>query len=48
MLLIEGCQSLTLIHDNKSYIAAASHAALILVQNYQAIPANSVEKGEQE
>ncbi len=35
LLLIEGCQTLTLIHDNLDYIDAARHAALILVQNYQ-------------
>ncbi len=35
MLLIEGCQTLVLIHDNLDYIDAARHAALILVQNYQ-------------
>ena len=35
LLLIEGCQSLALIHDNPDYIDAARHAALILVRNYQ-------------
>ena len=35
LLLIEGCQSLTLIHNNLDYVNAARHAALILVQNYQ-------------
>ena len=35
MLLIEGSQSLALIHDNSDYIDAACHAALILVKNYQ-------------
>ncbi len=35
MLLIEGCQTLALIHNNLDYIDAARHAALILVQNYQ-------------
>jgi AcrR family transcriptional regulator len=39
MLLIEGCQTLALIHDNLDYIDAARHAALILVQNYQSTPA---------
>lgn len=36
MLLIEGCQSLALNHNNLDYIDAASHAALVLVKNYQA------------
>jgi len=35
MLLVEGCQTLALIHGNLDYIDAARHAALILVQNYQ-------------
>jgi len=35
LLLIEGCQTLALIHNNLDYIDAARHAALILVQNYQ-------------
>ena len=35
LLLIEGCQSLALIHENSDYIHAACHAALILVRNYQ-------------
>ena len=39
MLLIEGCMSLALIHENLDYIDAARHAALILVQNYQSTPA---------
>ena len=34
LLLIEGCQSLTLIHDNPEYIDAARHAALILVRSH--------------
>ncbi|MFH2092358.1 MAG: TetR/AcrR family transcriptional regulator [Pseudomonadota bacterium] len=38
LLLIEGCQSLALIHNNLDYIDAARHAALILVQNYQSTP----------
>ena len=38
MLLIEGCQSLALIHGNLDYIDAACHAALILVKNYQSWP----------
>jgi AcrR family transcriptional regulator len=42
LLLIEGCQSLALIHDNLDYIDAACHAALILVQNYQSTPAENV------
>ena len=42
LLLIEGCQSLALIHDNLDYIDAACHAALILVQNYQSPPAENV------
>ena len=39
LLLIEGCQSLTLIHDNLDYVDAARHAALILVRNYQSTSA---------
>ncbi|WP_022667693.1 TetR/AcrR family transcriptional regulator [Desulfospira joergensenii] len=35
LLLIEGCQSLALIHEDLDYIDAARHAALILVRNYQ-------------
>lgn len=35
LLLIEGCQSLVLIHGNLDYIDAARHAALILVRNPQ-------------
>lgn len=42
LLLIEGCQSLALIHDNLDYIDAARHAALILVKNYQSSPAENV------
>jgi AcrR family transcriptional regulator len=42
LLLIEGCQSLALIHGNLDYIDAARHAALILVQNYQSTPAEQV------
>jgi len=42
LLLIEGCQSLTLIHDNLDYIDAARHAALILVKNYQSTPTENV------
>ena len=38
LLLIEGCQTLALIHDNPDYIDAARHAALILVRNYQPSP----------
>ena len=41
LLLIEGCQSLALIHGNLDYIDAARHAALILVQHYQSPPAES-------
>ena len=37
VLLIEGCQSLTLIHDNLDYIDVARHAALLLLQNYQSM-----------
>jgi AcrR family transcriptional regulator len=40
LLLIEGCQSLTLIHDNLDYVDAARQAALILVQNHQSTPAD--------
>jgi AcrR family transcriptional regulator len=42
LLLIEGCQSLALIHGNLDYIDAARHAALILVQNYQSLPTENV------
>ena len=42
LLLIEGCQSLALIHDNLDYIDAARHAALILVQNYRSTPEENV------
>jgi hypothetical protein len=42
LLLIEGCQSLVLIHNNLDYIEAARHAALILVKNYQSTPAENV------
>ncbi|MEJ2640847.1 MAG: TetR/AcrR family transcriptional regulator [Desulfosarcinaceae bacterium] len=38
LLLIEGCQSLVLIHGNLDYIDAARHAALVLVKKYQSIP----------
>ena len=31
LILVEGCQSLVLIHDSADYIAAARHAALALV-----------------
>ncbi len=41
MLLVEGCQTLHLIHDNLDYIDAARHAALILVQNYQSTSAEN-------
>jgi len=36
MLLIEGCQSLVLIHGNRNYIDAAAHAAAVLIRNHQA------------
>ena len=42
MVLIEGCQSLALIHNNLDYVAAARHAALILVQNYQSTAAENL------
>lgn len=42
MLLIEGCQTLALIHGNLDYIDAARHAALILVRNYQSAPTENV------
>ena len=47
LLLIEGCQSLTLIHGNLDYVDAARHAALILVQNYQSMPADNVHPSKQ-
>lgn len=34
LLLIEGSQSLALIHDNPDYIDAARHAALVLVRSH--------------
>ena len=43
LLLIEGCQSLTLIHNNLAYVDAARHAALILVQKYQSTPAERTQ-----
>lgn len=42
LLLIEGCQSLVLIHGNLDYIDAARHAALVLVQNHQSTPGEKV------
>lgn len=42
MLLIEGCQSLVLIHGNSDYIDAARHAALVLVKNHQSPPGENV------
>lgn len=47
LLLIEGCQSLALIHNNLDYVDAARHAALILVQNYQSAPAANVRLPQQ-
>jgi hypothetical protein len=47
LLLIEGCQSLALIHNNLDYIDAARHAALILVQHYQSTPAENVYPPQQ-
>ena len=47
LLLIEGCQSLALIHGNLDYIDAARHAALILVQYYQSTPAKNVYPPQQ-
>lgn len=47
LLLIEGCQSLALIHGNLDYIDAARHAALILVKNYQLTPAENVYPPQQ-
>jgi AcrR family transcriptional regulator len=35
LLLIEGCQSLVLIHGKMDYIDAACHAALVLVKSHQ-------------
>jgi hypothetical protein len=35
------CQSLTLIDDNSDYVDVARHVALILVHNYQSIPADN-------
>jgi len=42
LLLVEGCQSLALIHGNLDYIDAARHAASILVRNYQSMSVGSV------
>jgi AcrR family transcriptional regulator len=47
LLLIEGCQTLALIHDNLDYIDDARRAALILVQNYQSTPAGNVYPPQQ-
>ena len=47
LLLIEGCQSLTLIHGNLDYVDSARHAALILVQNYQSTPPENVHPPQQ-
>lgn len=35
MVLIEGCQTLTLIHNRLEYIEAARRAALVMVRNYK-------------
>lgn len=43
LLLIEGCQSLALIHDNLDYVDSARHAALILVKNYQSKPSDNAQ-----
>jgi AcrR family transcriptional regulator len=42
LLLIEGCQSLVLIHGNLDYIDAARRAALVLVKNHQRAPGENV------
>ena len=47
LLLIEGCQTLALIHQNLDYIDAARHAALILVKNYQSTRAENVYPPQQ-
>lgn len=47
LLLIEGCQSLTLIHDNLDYVDAARHAALILVHNYQSTPSEDIHTSQE-
>ena len=41
LLLIEGCQSLALIHDDLNYIETARSTALILVQNHQSAHAKN-------
>ena len=46
-LLVEGSQSLALIHNNLDYIDAARHAALILVQNYQSTAAENLVPPQQ-
>lgn len=43
LLLIEGCQTLALIHDNLDYIDAARHAAVVLVQNYASASPENVQ-----
>ena len=47
LLLIEGAQSLALIHNNLDYVDAARHAALILVKNYQSTPTDNVHLPQQ-
>ena len=42
LLLIEGSQSLVLIHGNPDYIDAARHAALALVKNHQSAPGENI------
>ncbi len=42
LLLIEGCQSLVLIHGNLDYIDAARHAALVLLKNHQSASGKNV------
>ena len=46
LLLIEGCQSLTLIHSNLDYVDAARHAALTLVHNYQSKSSDSIKPSQ--
>jgi AcrR family transcriptional regulator len=47
LLLIEGCQTLALIHDSLDYVNAARHAALFLVQNYQSRPGENADLPQQ-
>ena len=47
LMLIEGCQSLVLIHGSLDFVDAARNAALILVQNHQLPRSGSVYLSQQ-